>query len=107
MTNVGSFNKRITFQRKSKDYDADGYPVDIVENIMTVWAAVKPVSAKEFLQAKADQVENITRFVIRYRKNLIKDDMTIRYGNRNFEIVTIINDYEDNTTLTIIGREVL
>lgn len=107
MMNAGSFNKRITFQRKSKDIDSDGYPVEKVEDILTVWAAVKPVSAKEFLQAKADQVENITRFVIRYRKNLFEDDMTIRYGNRNFEIVTIINDYESDTTLTIIGREVV
>lgn len=104
---AGLFNKRITFQRTAHGEDDEGYQVEKTVNVITVWAAVKPVSAKEYLQAKADQMESITRFVIRFRRGLIKDDMTIRYGDRHFEIVSIINDFEENKTLTIIGREVV
>lgn len=101
---AGNFNKRITFQSKG-GIDAEGYPIEGKVDFKTLWAMVKTISAKEYHQAKSDQSEITTRFIIRYRTDL-KEDMTILYGKRTFEIESIINDDEQNKTLTIIGKEV-
>lgn len=108
MINAGQFNKRIKIQYKTEDsFDDEGYAVEGEEYSQSLWAMVKPISAKEYTKEKATQTENITRFVIRYRRNLnVTDEMKIIYKGRTFEIESVINDYENNTTLTIIGREV-
>ncbi|MDO7487041.1 phage head closure protein [Peribacillus frigoritolerans] len=106
MMNAGHFNKRITIQSNNGGVDADGYPIQGTTNVVSVWAMVKPLSAKDYFEAKATQSERTTRFIIRYRTG-IEFDMTILYGQRKFEIVSIINDNEENKTLTIIGTEVV
>lgn len=106
---AGDFNKRIQLQAIGEGgFDADGYPIEAQPVFQALWAMVKPVSAQEYTKEKANQTENITRFVIRYRRNLLVDDsMVIVYKGRTFEIESVINDDEQDLTLTIIGREVV
>ncbi|WP_101844217.1 phage head closure protein [Halobacillus sp. Marseille-P3879] len=111
MISAGDLNKRIKIQGKSSDepqYDHDGYLIENPEpTTYSVRAKVKPVSAQEYHKAKADQTENITRFIIRYRKGLhVDDSMKVIYKDRVYEIESVINDNEANITLTIMGREV-
>jgi SPP1 family predicted phage head-tail adaptor len=107
MITAGDFNKRITLQKPSSSgVDQDGYPLPGTPLNLAVWAMVKPVSAREYTQAKADQTENIIRFVIRYRKN-IDDTWLIFYKQRSFKIESVLNDNEENRTLTIIANEVV
>lgn len=108
MLSAGKFNKRIQLQAMGEEgFDENGYPIEAKPVYRVLWAMVKPVSATEYTKERANQTENITRFVIRYRKNLlVNDDMTIVYGGRNYAIESVINDDERDITLTIIGREV-
>lgn len=104
--NPGNLNRVILLRSEIRGgKDADGYPLEprIVDK--KVYAMVKPVSAREYHAAKASQTENVTRFVIRYKKD-IDDSMKVIYNGRKFEIESIINDDDKNITLTIIGREI-
>lgn len=39
------------------------------EEVATVWAAIEPLSAREFIQSKAEQSEVVARITIRYRSD--------------------------------------
>jgi len=106
--NAGDLNKRIELLVMGTGKDPDGYPIEEEVSYRKLWSKVSPVSAKEYSQAKADQTENITKFVVRYNKSLnITDDMTILYRDKKFSIESVINDEEKNITLTIIGRSIV
>jgi len=107
MLNAAELNKKIKLRSKTGDtVDSDGYniPGEIVE--IPVWAKIKTLQSKEYFDAKAVQSENTTVFVIRYRKDM-NEDMVILFKDRQFEIISLINDDEKNITYTIIGREVV
>lgn len=107
MLNAAELNKKIKLRSKTGDtVDSDGYniPGEIVE--IPVWAKIKTLQSKEYFDAKAVQSENTTVFVIRYRKDM-NEDMVILFKDRQFEIISLINDDEKNITYTIIGREVI
>ena len=73
----------------------------------TVWAMIKTLQGREFIQAMAVQGERTVRFVIRYTTG-ITNDMKILYDGREFDIIAPpINDDEMNKTLTIMAREVV
>jgi len=106
--NPARLDKRITFFGEVEGQDENGYPSTETRDIETVWAMVKTLQGKEFYQAAATQNENTLRFVVRYRKALyqaINEDMKIRMDDRIFEIASIINDNEQNVTLTIVVKE--
>lgn len=106
MFNAGDFNKRIILRYETGGgYDEYGYPIPGQPVDKKIWAKVIPVSAKEYYEAKTLQAENVMRFIVRYRTE-IKYDMQIIYKDQTYEIESIINDYEKNKTLTIIGRNI-
>lgn len=110
--NSGLFRHRITIQ----EYDADainenGFPLPEEQkylNVKSAWAMIKTLndrgSAYEFYEAATTHAKNTNSFVISYIPG-ITSDMRIVYNDRNFEILSVINDGELNKTLTLIGRE--
>lgn len=107
MINSGMFNKRIELQHEEEgSVDEYGYPTDPVISKWQMWAMVKPIQAREYVDAKATQSENITRFVIRYRED-VDSTFQINYKGNIYEIESIINDNELNQTLTIMGKMVV
>lgn len=111
--NAGKLDKRIEIQKLGNQKDADGYQVEVWLPARKIPAMVIPVSAKEYHQAKTNQSENTTRFVVRYNKSLYtllkqKDgELAISYKGGRFEIESVINDFEKSETITIIGVEVI
>lgn len=111
MNNAGMFNKRITIQGLASGEpvrDEDGYPIEgsTSDINISVWSMVKTVSAREFSANKTTNSELTIRFIIRYRKD-INTDMTILYKGQSYEIDSIINDNEEDKTLTIIAKLVI
>ncbi|WP_371017387.1 phage head closure protein [Pseudalkalibacillus sp. JSM 102089] len=103
---AGKYNKRISIQVKGEGKDKDGYPIKDWQDVVKVWANVRTISAKEYFQSKQMKSEKTAQFQFRYREGL-HEDMRIVYKDRNYEIESIINDNEENITLTIIGIEVI
>ena len=105
--NAGQFNKRIILQSETEGgIDEFGYPLEPIVKELKLWAMVKPVKYTEYFESKTTQSENITRFVIRYRDG-VDSTMTIFYKDQIYEIESIINDNEENKTLTLMGKLVI
>jgi SPP1 family predicted phage head-tail adaptor len=107
--NAGHFNKPIIFQKRNEGVSETGMPLTGYVDVNKDSAMVKNVSAKEYVDAKTNQNEKVVRFVVRYRKAYMSDDMydyVIDYKGKKFEIESVINDDERDTTLTIVGRVV-
>ncbi|WP_026078454.1 phage head closure protein [Saccharococcus caldoxylosilyticus] len=108
--NPGLFRHRITFQQYDENAtNENGFPLEEDQrwqDVKTVWAMIKTLQGREYYEAATTQNENTVRFVIRYTSG-INPDMRIKYKDRKFEILSVINDDEQNITLTIIAKEVV
>lgn len=61
-----------------------------------VWAAVEPVSVKDFIAAAATQSQVTARIVIRYRSD-IQPDWRVVHGSRVYTISGILRDADTGT----------
>jgi len=73
-------------------------------DVDSVWAAIWPVSANETVAANATTMTISHRIRIRYR-SVLKPNWRIRFGNRYFAIVSIINQNEKNEWLDLMCKE--
>jgi SPP1 family predicted phage head-tail adaptor len=76
---AGKLRHRIRIERRDYYYDSNGQPIQNPETgetpqrwveVQTVWAAIEPLSAREFIQSAALQSQITARIVIRYRDGL-------------------------------------
>jgi len=103
-TSASDLNKRITLQYQTKIPDGmGGFSLSFV-TAATIWAAVWPVSASEQVQAQATTLIISHRIRIRYR-SVLKSSWRIKFGNRYFAIVSIINPNEANEFLDLMVKE--
>ena len=101
---AGDLNKRITFQHQTKVPDGMGGFTMTWTDAATVWAAIWPVSASEVVQANAPVMVVSHRIRIRYR-SVMKASWRIQFGNRYFNIVSIINPNQEGRILDIMVKE--
>ncbi len=107
---IGDLNKRITIQYKVKTADGMG-GFDIVwTDLMTIWAAIWPVSAKELVRSMLPSMEITHRIRVRHQRTEIKAQYRIKFtdtvkGDRYFNIISIINPNEKHEWLDIIAKE--
>lgn len=104
--NPGELNKRIEILLISEEQDEDGFPVSEPVVIKRPWAKVSQYSAKEKLLAGTDMSDVKMRFLIRYSKTKLHDDMIVRYAGKLYEIKMINNYDESNEYIEIIGERV-
>lgn len=97
MENPGRFNRKITFKKQNND----GTYIEICE----AWANIKTLSANQFIQAKAVNIDYTNEFQIRYRD--LNNATHIYFNNRYFSIITKINVDEKNLVLRILANEVV
>ena len=70
----------------------------------TIWAAIWPISASETVQASAPSMVISHRIRIRYRAN-IRASWRIKFSDRYFNIVSIIDPNETHKMLDIMAKE--
>ena len=103
---IGNLNKYITIQISTRVSDSMGGFNLTWSDHDSVWAALWPVSANEAQQAGQVSMTISHRIRIRYR-NAFKASWRIKYGNRYFNIVSVINPGERNEWLDLMCKEVL
>jgi len=101
---AGELNKRITLQYQTKVPDGLGGFTTTWTDAATVWAAIWPVSANEQVQANATTMVISHRIRIRYR-SVLKPSWRIKYGDKYFSIVSIINPNQAGRILDIMCKE--
>lgn len=107
--NPGSLKHKITFQKLGSTKNSYGElkkDNDNWINYKDVRAAIYPVSGREFFSAEKVNSEVTHKVNLRYIKGL-SPDMRIKFGDRLFSIISIINFQERNTELQILAKELL
>lgn len=101
---IGRTNKRVTFcQYVEKENDLL-QTEQRLEEAKTVWASVEPTRGREYQEAQRIRPELTYKITTRYHKG-ITPDMLIRFKDRYFQIVSIINVRERNEMLEIVCIE--
>ena len=100
---IGKMRHRITFQRPTDEKDRlAGYKDDWLD-VATVWAQISPVSGREYLtQVRETMVSH--KIYCRYRPG-ITPLLRVKYGDRIFRIISVLNWDERNEGLTIMCEE--
>lgn len=101
---IGRTNKRITFCRYEEKENALSQAEQTLTEVKTVWASVEPTRGREYQEAQRVRPELTYKVTTRYHKG-ITPDMVIRFGERYFNIVSIINVRERNAMLEMICTE--
>ena len=99
--NPGELRHRITFQLQDLDSEDEDW-----EDIATTWANINPISGKEYYSAETINSDLTHKIRLRYRKG-ITPDMRVIYNDRIFYIISVINEYEKNTMLQLMCRELI
>ena len=101
---IGRTNKRITFCRYEEKENELLQLEQILTDIKTVWASVEPTRGREYQEAQRIRPELTYKITTRHHKG-ITPDMLIRFKDRYFHIVSIINVREKNEMLEIVCTE--
>lgn len=101
---IGRTNKRITFCKYAEEQNALLQTEQVLKPVKTVWASVEPTRGREYQEAQRVRPELTYKITTRYHKE-ITPDMLIKFKDRYFQMVSIINVRERNEMLEIICTE--
>lgn len=101
---IGRTNKRITFCKFEEKENELMQTEQVLTEVKTVWASVEPTRGREYQEAQRIRQELTYKITTRYHKG-ITPDMFIRFRNRFFNIISVINVREKCEMLEIICTE--
>lgn len=104
--NPGDLKCRVVIKKNNKIRNNFGEVTENWEVVAIVWANINPIAGKEFFAADTVNLNISHRIKMRYRED-ITPDMRIEYKGRVFTINSIINEYELNTVLQLMCKEVI
>ncbi len=103
---AGSRNRRIVIQSATETTTDGGEVTRSWSTFATVWAEIKPLSAREAMVAQQSQATTTHKIIILYRPG-ITPDMQALYNGRTFRFDSVINLDEANRQLVITAMEVV
>lgn len=101
---IGRTNKRITFCRYEEKENELMQSEQALVEVKTVWASVEPTRGREYQEAQRVRPELTYKITTRYHKG-ITPDMFIKFKDRFFNVISIINVRERNEMLEIVCTE--
>lgn len=104
LNKIGDYNKRVEIQAKTTVTDGMGGTTVTWVTLATVYAKITPVSSSERLEAMKNGNEITHRVNIRFR-SVFKSAYRIKYGNRYFSIVGVMNVLEKGEELQMTCKE--
>lgn len=110
MIDPGKMRHRVTFLEYDGARGDYGESLDADpkhwRDVFAAWAAVDPVSGKEFYEAGQQQSMVTHKVRLRYRPG-ITTAMRLRHRERVLEIVSVINWEERNESLLLMCKEMV
>ena len=106
MINIGKLNKQIIIQYKNVTRSSYGDETITWTTEDTVWASVQPLTLRqrESFVVQQNRAEVTHEIHMRYRRNLTPEKR-MKYGDRIFDIDSIINVNERDEELLIYATE--
>lgn len=103
---IGDLRHRIELQATLSVADGMGGTTDTWTTQDAVWAAIWPVSATEQIRAASPTMVGTHRIRIRYHEDL-RPAWRVKFGNRYFSIVSIVDPNEKHEMQELLCREVV
>lgn len=108
MIKAGKYNKAITLQernyKRERENNQYGENKPVWKNVVTVRASVEPLQGREYFSGPFQMGENIIRIRIRYLEGVTRN-MRVKYGNRLFDIYSVIDSMEAHRELQLMCKE--
>lgn len=101
---IGDLNKQVILQHPTKAADTMSGLTVTWTTAATIWAAIWPVSASESIQAGGQAMTVTHRIRIRYR-SVIRAGWRISFGNKYYNIVSIIDQNMRHKVLDLLCKE--
>lgn len=103
---AGRLRHRVTLQRATDGIDQYGDQTPTWTALATVWAAVEPLSGREYLLAQQVHGEATVRITIRPVANVtLTPKDRVRFGARYFDVQSVINKDERNREIELLCVE--
>ena len=103
---IGDLNKLISIIGTTRVSDGMGGFTQTDSTIASdIWAAIWPVSASEQVQAMSTTMTISHRIRIRYR-SVLRPSWRLKFGEKFYNIISIINPNMKNEYLDILAKEV-
>ena len=106
ITNAGRYNKKIVISKVVKSKDAQGFPIETSQTVLTPWASVHTTRGMTIIKNNSDFEKAYTNFTIRYPKAEITRDMLVEFNGKTYTIEYLNNVNEANVELEIQAKEV-
>ena len=103
MPRAGGYRHPITIRERSLSRGMGGEDEGSWGDLDDVWAAIEPLKGLEKWEAQRVVGEEVTRFKIRYRSDVLPN-MRIKFGSEVYTIEEIINVGERDRELVLIAR---
>ena len=98
--------QRITIQDKEATRDSFGEEVINWVDWITVWAAVEPLTGREFLDAKMVTAEVTTRIRIRHLEGMLPEKRVV-FGLKFYDVKAVIHVKEKEREDHLMCQEII
>ena len=103
---AGALDQRISVERLQGGVDELGQPLpDTWAPLFTCWAAVEPLTGREYLAAQAAVSEVTAKIRMRFRPWMTAEDRVIHDGTI-YNIVSVIDVRSENRELVLMCRAI-
>lgn len=99
-----NLNHRITIQRQGSGQSATGQPNGTWADTATVWAAVEPISGREYFNASGERAEVTHKIKLRAGVTVAPKDRAL-FGTRTFNIRSVLDFEERGRYLQLMVTE--
>ena len=102
---AGQLDQRVTVERYTSTEDELGQPIEAWAPLFTCWAAVEPLTGREYLAAQAAVSEVTARIRMRFRPWMTAQDRVVHTGT-TYVIESLIDVRSDHRELVLMCKAV-
>lgn len=102
---AGQLDQRVTVERFTSTEDELGQPIETWAPLFTCWAAVEPLTGREYLAAAAAVSEVTAKIRMRFRPWMTSQDRVIHDGTI-YQIESLIDVRSGNRELVLMCKAV-
>ncbi|MDP2768359.1 MAG: phage head closure protein [Giesbergeria sp.] len=100
---AGQLDQRVTVERFTSTEDELGQPIETWAPLFTCWAAVEPLTGREYLAAAAAVSEVTAKIRMRFRPWMTSQDRVIHDGTI-YQIESLIDVRSGNRELVLMCK---
>ena len=100
---AGDLTERVTVERFTSTQDELGQPIEAWAPLFTCWAAVEPLTGREYIAAQAAMSEVKVKIIMRYRPGITPADR-VSHGGQVYGIEAVIDVHSSRRELHLMCK---